>query len=171
MSNQPPKISAPASSNSRTSPSPVKARNESGFDVDTSGAPYSVPSDNPFVGVAGAAPETWAYGLRNPWRFSFDRETGDLWIADVGQNLYEEVDLQPATSAGGENYGWRLMEATHCFNPATSDYYCGNPKRGLVLLRGVDRSRALWSYETARYTGGRYVARTPAKVRIAWFGD
>ncbi len=86
--------------------------------IDVSGADgYSVPSDNPFVDRPGARPEIWAYGLRNPWRFSFDRETGDLYIADVGQNLYEEVNLQPASSAGGEHYGWDSREGAHCFEP------------------------------------------------------
>ena len=64
-------------------------------------------------------PEIWAYGFRNPWRFSFDRLTGDLFIADVGEKACEEIDFQPAASAGGENYGWRRMEGAHCFNPAT----------------------------------------------------
>jgi hypothetical protein len=80
-------------------------------------SPYSVPPDNPFAGDAAARPEIWAYGLRNPWRFSFDRSTGDLWIADVGQNRWEEIDFQPAASRGGENYGWRVMEGRHCFEP------------------------------------------------------
>lgn len=84
---------------------------------DSAGRAYTVPDDNPFVGQAGAAPEAWAYGLRNPWRFSFDRETGDLWIADVGQNAFEEVNRQSADSAGGENYGWNVMEASACFDP------------------------------------------------------
>jgi glucose/arabinose dehydrogenase len=75
--------------------------------------PYAIPPGNPFVGKAGALPETWAYGLRNPWRFSFDRQTGDLWIADVGQDMWEEIDVQPAASKGGENYEWSLREATH----------------------------------------------------------
>ena len=79
--------------------------------------PYAVPDDNPFVGVGDALPEIWAYGLRNPWRFSFDSETGDLWIADVGQNEVEEVNLQSADSPGGENYGWRIMEGDRCFDP------------------------------------------------------
>ena len=73
--------------------------------VDVSGATYSIPADNPFAN-GGGKPEIWAYGLRNPWRFSFDRDTGDLWIADVGQNLMEEVNFQPAGAAGGRNYGW-----------------------------------------------------------------
>jgi hypothetical protein len=81
-------------------------------------APY-IPSSNPFINRGGVRPEIWAFGLRNPWRFTFDRETGDLFIADVGQNLFEEVDFQPRTSIGGENYGWRRMEATHCFNPTS----------------------------------------------------
>ncbi len=78
---------------------------------------YSVPPSNPFVGnTEGIRTETWAYGLRNPWRFSFDRQTGDLWIADVGQGTREEVNVQSASSAGGENYGWKLMEGKICYN-------------------------------------------------------
>ncbi|HEX9713666.1 MAG TPA: PQQ-dependent sugar dehydrogenase [Actinomycetota bacterium] len=79
----------------------------------TEDAAYTIPADNPFVGVEGAREEIWAYGLRNPWKFSFDRVTGDLWIADVGQNLWEEIDVQPADAGGGQNYGWNQMEATH----------------------------------------------------------
>jgi glucose/arabinose dehydrogenase len=77
---------------------------------------YVIPPDNPFVGAPGFLPEIWALGLRNPFRFSFDRLTGDLYIGDVGQNLFEEVDFQPAASPGGENYGWNIMEGLHCFN-------------------------------------------------------
>lgn len=86
------------------------------IDVDGA-APYAVPPSNPFVDVAGARGEIWALGLRNPWRYSFDRDTGDLWIADVGQGTWEEVNFQPFSSGGGENYGWRRMEGAHCFNP------------------------------------------------------
>jgi len=85
-----------------------------------SGTPYSIPPGNPFIGTAGAKKEIWAFGLRNPWRFSFDRQTGDLYAADVGQDLYEEIDFQSHSSTGGENYGWRRMEGKHCFNPATN---------------------------------------------------
>jgi glucose/arabinose dehydrogenase len=75
---------------------------------------YMVPGDNPFAGVAGCD-EIWAYGLRNPWRNSFDRVTGDLYLADVGQGCWEELDFAPGTSTGGENYGWRQMEGEHCY--------------------------------------------------------
>lgn len=91
-------------------------------------APYSAPADNPFVDQIEARPEIWAYGLRNPWRFSFDRTTGDLYIADVGQNIYEEVHVQPASSRGGENYGWNIMEGNACY---PSDASCD--RSGLEL--------------------------------------
>ena len=77
---------------------------------------YGVPPDNPFVGHPPTLPEIWAYGLRNPWRCSFDRLTGDFFIGDVGQDTWEEVDFQPAGSSGGENYGWSVLEGMHCFN-------------------------------------------------------
>ena len=96
--------------------------------IDVSGDGYVVPQDNPFVAQQGALPEIWAYGLRNPWRFSFDRATGDLYIADVGQNAFEEVNLQRASSAGGENYGWRIMEGAACFDPPS-----GCDQSGLTL--------------------------------------
>jgi glucose/arabinose dehydrogenase len=83
------------------------------LDVD-SASPYGIPSTNPFVDRDGARGEVWAYGLRNPWRFSFDRLTGDLWIGDVGDTKLEEVDFQPAASRGGENYGWPMNEGTEC---------------------------------------------------------
>jgi glucose/arabinose dehydrogenase len=85
------------------------------IDVDRTagGLPYAIPPDNPFVDQPGALPEIWALGVRNPWRFSFDRATGDLWIGDVGSATYEEINYQPA-SPGGENYGWDQMEGTTC---------------------------------------------------------
>ncbi|SPQ00863.1 hypothetical protein NBG4_360002 [Candidatus Sulfobium mesophilum] len=85
------------------------------IDVESGVLPYGVPATNPFVLSSGYRPEILALGLRNPWRYSFDRLTGDLYIGDVGQNLYEEVDFQLASSTGGENYGWNIMEASHCF--------------------------------------------------------
>ncbi len=84
------------------------------IDVDT-GSPYGIPPTNPFVGTS-TLDEIWAIGVRNPWRFSFDRLTGDLYIGDVGQNAWEEIDFQPATSSGGENYGWRCYEGNHAYN-------------------------------------------------------
>ncbi|HEU5300436.1 MAG TPA: PQQ-dependent sugar dehydrogenase [bacterium] len=93
--------------------------------IDVNGEqPYAVPPDNPFVNRPGVRPEIWAIGLRNPWRFSFDRESGRLFLADVGQNQWEEINI---VEPGG-NYGWRIMEAAHCFNPAS-----GCDRSGLVL--------------------------------------
>jgi glucose/arabinose dehydrogenase len=83
------------------------------------GRPYGIPADNPFVGRPGARPEIWAYGLRNPWRYSFDRLSGDLWIGDVGQSSWEEVDLHAVGSRPGANYGWDRMEGAHPFEGAS----------------------------------------------------
>jgi glucose/arabinose dehydrogenase len=89
-------------------------------DVETANpVTYTIPASNPFINRAGYRPEIWALGLRNPWRFSFDHQTVDLYIGDNGQDLYEEVDFQPASSAGGENYGWRIMEGNHCYVPSS----------------------------------------------------
>ena len=85
------------------------------IDVDH-GNPYSIPATNPFKSNSSTLPEIWASGLRNPWKFSFDKQTGNLWIADVGQNAWEEIDLQSASSKGGENYGWRCYEGNHSYN-------------------------------------------------------
>jgi glucose/arabinose dehydrogenase len=78
----------------------------------SAGRAYSIPPDNPFA-TGGGRPEIWAYGLRNPWRFSFDRATGDLWIGDVGQNEWEEIDRLPAGTGAGSNFGWNRLEGTH----------------------------------------------------------
>ncbi len=83
-----------------------------------SGDPYAIPAGNPFIGQATARPEIWAIGLRNPWRFAFDRTAGNLYVADVGQGLLEEVNVVPASRAG-VNYGWNIMEASSCFGAAT----------------------------------------------------
>ncbi len=85
------------------------------IDVDN-GLPYTIPADNPFIDSTGIRDEIWAIGLRNPFRFSFDKATGDLWIADVGQYDWEEVNFQVGSSKGGENYGWRCYEGNHEFN-------------------------------------------------------
>jgi len=96
------------------------------IDVDA-GQPYAVPPDNPFVDRAGARGEIWAYGLRNPWRFAFDRQGGDLYVADVGQNRFEEVHA--VRGAGrGLNYGWDIMEGRECFEPSE-----GCDRTGLTL--------------------------------------
>jgi glucose/arabinose dehydrogenase len=97
------------------------------IDVRTQPSGYTIPPENPFVGNTSYLPEIWALGLRNPWRFSFDRQTGDLFIADVGQSAYEEVNYQASTAAGGANYGWNIMEGLHCYNAAS----CG--QAGLTL--------------------------------------
>jgi glucose/arabinose dehydrogenase len=97
------------------------------IDVESKVKPYGIPPSNPFINKKGALPEIWALGLRNPWRFSFDRKTGDLFIADVGQNKYEEVNVQPASSTGGENYGWNILEGLHCFRSKTCE------TKGLIM--------------------------------------
>ena len=98
------------------------------IDVDA-GAPATAPASNPFVGIEGDD-LIWVYGLRNPWRFSFDRETGDMYIGDVGQNEVEEIDFQSAASVGGENFGWRLLEGSENFNCGGD---CINARASTVL--------------------------------------
>ncbi len=90
--------------------------------IDTEGAasPYGIPPSNPFAGTAGYRPEIWALGMRNPWRFTFDRATGALYIADVGQNTWEEIDVEPAGFAGGRNYGWNWYEGNHPYPPGSA---------------------------------------------------
>jgi glucose/arabinose dehydrogenase len=83
------------------------------IDVDR-GVPYAIPADNPFASGTGGRPEVWAYGLRNPWRIAFDRQTGDLYIGDVGQGEVEEVDFVPAGTGAGANFGWHVMEGSRC---------------------------------------------------------
>ncbi|HYH06563.1 MAG TPA: PQQ-dependent sugar dehydrogenase [Thermoanaerobaculia bacterium] len=125
------------------------------IDVD-SGDPYGIPSGNPFAGRDGVRPEIWASGLRNPWRYTFDRMTGDLWIADVGQGDWEEINFQPRASIGGENYGWRLMEGTHCFEP---DDNCNN---GTLVQPVIEYDH---SSQACSVTGG-YVYRGTRYVRL-----
>ena len=87
--------------------------------LDVSQQPYQIPPSNPFVGSSAVRDEIWAMGLRNPWRFSFDRETGDLWLADVGEGEWEEIDFVAAGSPGGDDFGWNTMEGPDCFIPST----------------------------------------------------
>ncbi|MFO0827302.1 MAG: PQQ-dependent sugar dehydrogenase [Phycisphaerales bacterium] len=106
---------------------------------------YTSPSDNPFFGPTTGDDEIWAYGLRNPWRCSFDRQTGDLWIGDVGQGAVEEIDFQAAGAAGGRNYGWRCMEGTSCTgltgctcgsSALTNPIYTYTHATGLAIIGG-----------------------------------
>jgi glucose/arabinose dehydrogenase len=115
------------------------------IDVDSSD-PYSIPPDNPFVDNPDFAPELWAYGIRNPWRYSFDRQTGDLYIADVGQNNWEEINYQRADSAGGENYGWNIMEGDH-------------PYSGAPIPNGLTNPVAEYSHSDGCSVTGGYVYR------------
>lgn len=96
------------------------------LDVDN-GDPYAIPPDNPFVNNPDFKPEIWAWGMRNPWRLTFDRQTQDMYIADVGENLYEEINLEPAGDPGGHNYGWPIIEGHHCYEAESCD------KTGLTL--------------------------------------
>ncbi len=142
------------------------------IDVD-SAFPYAIPDSNPYAHIDNARGEIWATGLRNPWRFSFDRATGDLWIADVGQGTWEEIDFQPATSIGGENYGWRRMEGTHCFNPTSGcnpgslvlpvieyDHSVGCSVTGGYVYRGTRNPRLIGQYIYGDYCSGRIWAGT-----------
>jgi glucose/arabinose dehydrogenase len=99
------------------------------IDVESGAVPYGIPPTNPFRGMAGYREEIWALGLRNPWRFSFDRLTGDLFIGDVGQGDFEEIDFQPAGDPGGRNYGWNIMEGDSCYPIGT----VGCNRTGLAL--------------------------------------
>jgi glucose/arabinose dehydrogenase len=133
------------------------------------GGGYSVPADNPFVGVDGARPEIWSIGLRNPWRFSFDRSTDDLWIADVGQDQWEEVDVGWAADGGGRglNFGWSAMEGNHRFNedqstdgvtaPISEYEHVGNncSISGSALYRGSAIPALVGYYVFADYCSGQ----------------
>ena len=135
----------------------------------SAGEPYAIPADNPFVGRAGARPEIWAYGLRNPWRFSFDAATGDLWIGDVGQSGWEEIDLEPAGSDGGSNFGWDRLEGTHPFEggsapgsiPPVFEYANGDGScavTGGYVYRGALIPALSGAYVFADYCRGRLEA-------------
>jgi glucose/arabinose dehydrogenase len=123
------------------------------IDVDGS-EPYDVPADNPFVDDAEALPEIWAYGLRNPWRFSFDRATGDAFIGDVGQGSWEEIDHEPA-GEGGRNYGWNVMEGPECFGRSDCD------QEGLVL------PVTAYGRDEGSTVSGGYVYRGAAQPALA----
>jgi hypothetical protein len=120
---------------------------------------YGIPPDNPFAAPGGPRDEIWAKGLRNPWRFSFDRLTGDLYIGDVGQGSREEVDFEPAGTPGGQNYGWKMMEGTQCGGGGTTGCPSGTPTCTSAVL-----TLPILEYSHSRgdcsITGG-YVHRGP----------
>ncbi len=132
---------------------------------------YGIPSDNPTLG--GRRSEIWSYGWRNPWRFSFDRQTGDLWAGDVGQGEIEEVDFQPVDSKGGESYGWNLMEGGQCYRstncsrdglvlPVLSyNHSVGQSITGGYRYRGKAMPAFQGQYFYADYVSGRIWAATP----------
>ena len=139
--------------------------------------PYTVPPDNPFVARRGARPEIWAYGLRNPWRFSFDRETGALWIGDVGQGSREEIDAADPASRGGENYGWNRFEGTRPFSgdaPAGNlapvfDYPTGGGNcavTGGYVYRGTRIPGLRGRYLFADFCRGEVMALVPSGGRL-----
>lgn len=165
------------------------------INVESGVAPYAIPPTNPFVGNPAYLPEIWALGLRNPWRFSFDRLTADLYIADVGQQLYEEVDYQQAGSPGGENYGWRIMEGDQCYGAAacdrtgltmpvaTYDHSEGCSVTGGIVYRGSQQGSLQGAYLFGDFCSGRIwgLQREGASwirellhqedIRIASFGE
>lgn len=122
--------------------------------LDVSGEDYAIPSDNPFVDTPGAMPEIYAYGLRNPWRFSFDRATGDLWAGDVGQDMWEEVDrIIP-----GGNYGWNIMEGLECYQASSCD------------TTGLQIPRAVYGHDAGCSVTGGYVYRGPSMPELnGWY--
>jgi glucose/arabinose dehydrogenase len=129
---------------------------------------YAIPADNPFVGQAGALPEIFVYGMRNPWRMSFDRANGDLWIGDVGQSSREEIDVV-RSGTSGQNFGWNLMEGDQCFRPATG---CEEPSLvppvtvygrdegttviGGVVYRGSEQPAVVGAYVFADFGSGKF---------------
>jgi glucose/arabinose dehydrogenase len=123
---------------------------------------YAIPPDNPFADGQGGAPEVWAWGLRNPWRFSFDRETGYLFIGDVGQGAREEIDWLPAGAPGGANFGWNIMEGSGCYREETCD------------ATGLTLPIAEYSHDFGCSVVGGYVYRgtlAPALTGVYFFAD
>ena len=137
------------------------------IDVESGVAPYAIPPSNPYAEAEGYRAEIWALGLRNPWGFTFDRQTGDLYIADVGEGAREEINFQPASSAGGENYGWSIMEGTNCLDSkscnseglvhpvAEYDHGQGCAIVGGPIYRGLSYVRMQGIYFYADFCSGR----------------
>ncbi|MEP7326524.1 MAG: PQQ-dependent sugar dehydrogenase [Gemmatimonadota bacterium] len=131
------------------------------LDVDHA-RPYSIPAGNPFVGRSGWRPEIWSLGFRNPWRWSFDRKTGELWTADVGEHQWEEIDREPAAT-GGRNYGWPIREGTQCYLPLNG---CGST--------GLTPPFYTYAHGTACSVAGGYVYRgskMPSLQGTYFYGD
>lgn len=155
---------------------------------------YSIPNTNPYFGSKPGLGEIWAYGLRNPWRISFDRSTGNLFIADVGQNKYEEVDRQAAGASGGKNYGWSVMEGFSCYRPSKCPmagdtlpvlaYYHGSGNcsiTGGYVYRGPTQANLVGQYVFADFCSGMIwtmphdgsvkTLRRDTSVNITSFGE
>ena len=140
------------------------------LDVSNPATTYTIPTTNPFVGDSGMKQEIWAYGLRNPWRCSFDRLTSDLWIGDAGQSLWEEVDFQPASDTGGQNYGWKCYEGDHIYDTAgcvgsgftfpVFEYGHSTPNGCVVIggyvYRGVKYANLFGKYIFTDFCSGRF---------------
>jgi glucose/arabinose dehydrogenase len=166
------------------------------IDVDVSTPPYwTSPPSNPFAGPGSAGlDEIWAIGLRNPWRFSFDRVTGDLWIGDVGQDQREEIDFQPVTSPGGENYGWKIVEGTRCTGNTSNcslpapcgsaaykgpvleyDHTVGCSVTGGYVYRGASMPSLYGTYVYGDYCSGNLWGNgqlfTPKLPNLSTFGE
>ncbi|MEZ4672766.1 MAG: PQQ-dependent sugar dehydrogenase [Caldilineaceae bacterium] len=167
--------------------------------ITTPAAGYTIPADNPWLTADWQGQEVrdeiWAVGLRNPWRYSFDRLTGDLWIGDVGQNQYEEIDFTPAEQNGGLNYGWPIMEGTHCYSsndcdptglvmPVAEYSHSGHCSvTGGYVYRGVDFPMLTGVYLYGDYCSGTIWGSWPSGgvwqnaellesgVRISSFGE
>ena len=147
--------------------------------IDVAGLPtYTIPLGNPYAtdGDPNTRAEIWASGLRNPWRLSFDRLTGDLWLGDVGQNLYEEIDVQAANSTGGENYGWDCYEGTHVYSDTSQSVPCngqyqlpiydyshtdGSAVTGGYIYRGARYPNLVGQYLFADFGSGHFWISTP----------
>lgn len=128
------------------------------------GLNYRIPPTNPFFSSTVFRREIWALGLRNPWRFSFDRVTGDLYIGDVGQGTYEEVDFQPAGSGGGQNYGWNILEGPACFNPPQN---CVPPAGYSPPVMFYDHTEGVAVLGGYVYRGAKF----PLLKGVYFFGD
>ena len=153
------------------------------IDVDN-GDPYSIPADNPFAMDDFTLDEIWSLGLRNVWRFSFDAVTGDMWMGDVGQSDWEEIDFQPASSTGGENYGWRCYEANHIFNTAgcpdaselvfpvfeyANSFQQGCSVTGGFVYRGCEMPALYGHYIFADFCSGKFWSITPdPNATVGW---